>query len=533
VSLYLGFDCSTQSVTAIVLEVAGGRTCVAFESSVSLDAELPRYGTRHGVLPSADPAVALSSPLLWADALDAMMARVARSGLDLRRLAAISGSAQQHGSVYLNALAGTAFASLDSRRQPGDQLAASLSRFTSPIWMDSSTKAECDEIASAVGGQAVLAAHTGSRAFERFTAAQIRKFFKHQPDAYAATERIHLVSSYLVSLLVGRHAPIDPGDASGTNLMELATGTWWPQAVEATAPSLANKLPAIAAPWTIAGPLARYWQERHGLPAAPVVVWSGDNPCSLIGTGLVREGRVAVSLGTSDTVFGLMNEPRVDSSGTGHVFGAPTGAFMALTCFANGSLARERVRETFGLGWPEFSAILRATPPGNAGRVLLPWFEPEITPAVPTPGIRRDAIDETDRDANVRGVVEAQMMAALRHSRWMGVTIDAIHATGGAAANREILQIMADVFGADVYQSDVRNSACLGAALRARHADIVARGEPAVWDDIVRDIAEPPAPTRLRPRPEAHAVYRDLTARHAAFEAQALGRRPLPDDIPR
>ena len=97
--------------------------------------------------------------------------------------------------------------------------------------------------------------------------------------------------------------------------------------------------------WTIAGTLSPYWQQRHGFPPARVVAWSGDNPCSLIGTGLVREGRVAVSLGTSDVIFGLMEEPRVDSTGTGHVFGAPTGAFMGLTVFKNGSLARERVRD--------------------------------------------------------------------------------------------------------------------------------------------------------------------------------------------
>ena len=49
----------------------------------------------------------------------------------------------------------------------------------------------------------------------------------------------------------------------------------------------------------------------------------------------------------------------------------------------------------------------------------------------------------------------------------MRVEVDTIHATGGASANREILQVMADVFDADVYQFEVGNSACLGAALRA------------------------------------------------------------------
>src|SRR5688572_31908110 len=39
---------------------------------------------------------------------------------------------------------------------------------------------------------------------------------------------------------------------------------------------------------------------------------------------------------SSDVIFGLIREPRVDPTGTGHVFGAPTGDFMGLTVFKNG-----------------------------------------------------------------------------------------------------------------------------------------------------------------------------------------------------
>ena len=67
-----------------------------------------------------------------------------------------------------------------------------------------------------------LQALTGSPAYERFTGPQIRKFYQEQPDAYAATARIHLVSSFMASLLLGADAPIDPGDGSGMNLMDLA-----------------------------------------------------------------------------------------------------------------------------------------------------------------------------------------------------------------------------------------------------------------------------------------------------------------------
>ena len=59
----------------------------------------------------------------------------------------------------------------------------------------------------------------------------------------------------------------------------------------------------------------------------------------------------------------------------------------------------------------------------------------------------------------------------------MGVDVKTIYATGGAAANRDILRVMADVFDAEVYQFEVGNSACLGAALRALHGDARLDGE--------------------------------------------------------
>ena len=537
-SLYLGLDSSTQSLTAVVIEDDGTTRRVVHETSMAFDRVLVQYGTKHGVLPGTEPGVALSSPLMWADALDLMMGRLA-SQIDVSRLVAIAGSAQQHGSVYLNQRAATGLAALNPIKPLASEVAPMLSRRVSPIWMDTSTTAQCAAIEAAVGGRSALAQHTGSRAFERFTGPQIRKFAETDPAGYAATDRVHLVSSYLASLLCGAHAPLDPGDASGMNLMDIAEGQWWRPAVEATADGLAGKLPDIVPSATVIGSLSPYWQTRHRLPPARVVAWSGDNPSSLIGVGLVREGRLAISLGTSDTIFGPMREPRVDAGGTGHVFGAPTGQFMGLTCFSNGSLAREHVRDQYGLTWEQFSQALDQTPAGNGGRMMLPWFVPEITPCVAHPGVHRHDLDAADAAGNVRAVVEAQMMALALHSRWMGVSVDTIRATGGAASNTSVLQVMADVFGVDVYRFEVSNSAALGAALRALHADRASSGTPLSWDEVVAGLAEPVAGSRLRqgfhlrqgyggqvgaqgritPNTANHGVYRERLAAYAAFEA--------------
>ena len=152
-----------------------------------------------------------------------------KDGVALGKILAISGSGQQHGSVYFNSRAGAALANLDRGKSLVENLNGIFSRKTSPIWMDSSTAKECAEIRQALGGIKATAEATGSDAFERFTGPQIRKFYKTEPDAYAQTAGITLVSSFMASLLAGKIAPIDHGDGAGMNLMDIRRKAWLPQ----------------------------------------------------------------------------------------------------------------------------------------------------------------------------------------------------------------------------------------------------------------------------------------------------------------
>jgi sugar (pentulose or hexulose) kinase len=108
------------------------------------------------------------------------------------------------------------------------------------------------------------------------------------------------------------------------------------------------------------------------------------------------------------------------------------------------------------------------------------------------------------------------------------VRVDTIHATGGAAVNRDLLQVAADVFDADVSQLPAANSACLGAALRAYHADVLSDGAPIAWEEVVRGFAEPLAASRIRPVRAHVDVYARVEPLHAACEAHARGAGPDP-----
>jgi xylulokinase len=519
-SYFLGLDSSTQSLSSVLLDLESGQ--ILDDRSIQFDRDLPDYNTINGVFRHSNSDVVHSSPLLWAEALDRLFQQLKKEKLPLGEILAISGSGQQHGSVYMTGNAEKQIREMDLNGSLADNVARVLSRPSSPVWMDNSTAAECEEIRQALGGKEAAVAATGSDLFERFTGPQIRKFATEEPGAYRQTGHIALVSSFLSSLVAGQISPIDFGDGAGMNLMDIARFTWHPGALAATAPDLRSKLPPLAASHTILGVVNPYLVLKYGLnSSAKAVIWSGDNPCSLIGAGLVKPGMTAISLGTSDTLFGAMSECKTDPRGEGHVFGSPAGGYMSLICFKNGSLAREKVKDGYNLDWMEFSKTLRETPTGNDGKMMLPWFDPEIVPRVKA-GVRRKHLNEDDIPGNCRAVVEAQMMSMRLHSTWMGDAPTRIYATGGSSANQEILQIMADVHNASVYRQVTANGAALGAAIRAAHAWTKSTMGDADWEQIAAPFTQPDSDSEFTPDPRAVDVYNRLVKDYAAFESSNL-----------
>ena len=503
-AIVLGLDLSTQSATALVLDTAKGTTVA--RARVAFGADFPDRGHPEGFIRGGQGGEVHADPLLWLDGLELALDRLAQL-IDLSQVDAVSVSGQQHGSVYLAAGYEAALADGSRATSLAAKLSPVLSRRTSPIWMDSSTSAECAEIAAALGGNQAVCDLTGSVATPRFTGPQIRRFAKLEPAAWAKTKRVHLVSSFFASVLAGKDAAIDTGDGAGMNLMDIRQGDWAPAALAATAPDLAAKLPPVRPGSTVAGGISAYFVARHGFsPKCQVVIGTGDNPSSLVGMGASKPGKVVISLGTSDTLFAAIEGIRTDAAGLGHAFGNPLGGSMSLVCVRNGSLAREAIRRECGhADWPAFSAAVDAAPAAVAA--VLPMEEPEITPRRPA---GRIAFGAAATPATLpRAAVEGQALSLRLHSRWVGTPTTQLLLTGGASENPSVAKIFADVFGAPVLRLAVSDSAALGAALRAAEAACGAKMAE------LEAVFCAPAPGVVQPNPALRAAYDALEAQLA------------------
>ncbi len=513
-SLVLGLDSSTQSLSAVILDTEKG--VVVANHSVNFGESLSHYNQPHGYDEAGARGEIHSNPLMWLEALDLLLAQMVSENIDFSQIKAVSGSGQQHGSVYLKANFNEALEGLTGQSDLKTQLTNCLSRLSSPIWMDSSTSKECAEIAHAVGGNEIVCSKSGSVAVERFTGPQIRKFAKTDPDSYAGTGTIHLVSSFFASILAGKTVAIDHGDGAGMNLMNLADLDWDRDLLSATAEGLAEKLPPCAPSDSKSGPINHYFVEKYGFsPTCETIIWSGDNPCSLIGMGAASPGKVVISLGTSDTLFAAMPAPRTDPNGFGHVFGNPAGGYMSLICFKNGSLAREAIKEKYGLSWGSFEKdALSQTPAGNNGAMMLPFYEPEITPVIDTEGPVFSSEHHYSSDEAVRAVLESQFLNMRTHSDWLGVSPSRIFITGGASENDGIAQVIANIFGVPVDRLDVPGSATIGAGMRA------ALGLGKDLDELESKFSQPKKGRTLEPDPTACHIYNEVLPKYKAFLAE-------------
>jgi len=160
------------------------------------------------------------------------MERLRICGVDFADVKALSGCGQQHGSVFWRAGASTMLAEASADKFLHDELAHAFSILDSPVWLDSSTSEQCQRLEERVGGSQALADVTGSRAYERFTGPQLARLAEEQPQAWANTERVSLVSSFAATLFLGKYANIDAADAGGMNLMDLRAKDWSDQCLE-------------------------------------------------------------------------------------------------------------------------------------------------------------------------------------------------------------------------------------------------------------------------------------------------------------
>lgn len=531
----LGIDFGTQSVKALLLDVPGA--VVVHADTFEYDTAFPNHGTKGGVLRTRHPAVRQTSPFMLIEALDLVFSRLQKSGVELDCLRAVKIDAMQHCTVYANASLGERLGCLDSGQDLLPQLEPSITRRTSPIWEDRSPVKEAEHLANALKKHGSVVALTGNRAELRFPAAQVLKWASESPDEYAHTAHIFLLSAFLTSILAGKVAPVDTGDGWGSNLNSLDINhPGWSEAVLKVADEylgsqnaglpLRNRLGEMVQYDTVLGEMAPYFVRRYGVcPGAVVLAGTGDNPATLLGCG----GHAVISLGSSYTVNGPMRDIVPSATGEYNVFGYTPGNAMALTVFTNGAKVHEFFLDKHIVAprasdrgkedrWEAYVSAAGESILREDERLMLPYLVDESVP-LRRSGILRDGFDDQDAQVNIRSLHISQALSLKLHSAHLSRT-DALCVVGGAARNRFLRQLMADVFDSNTHSIRYAGfAAASGCAISGARALLNVSYEGAtsrfVQIDRISDI---------RPLQENRRTVQALLGRYEVLERRAAAR---------
>lgn len=530
--LALGIDSSTQGTAAVLIDLESPALAAEARVAYRGDPRLAGFGLKGNefLLPPREEGEADQPVGLFLAALDAVLSDLPRDLLS--RVAAVAVSAQQHGQVWLNPRAEGAFRALRlaGAGKPGspglaERLASALASGRAPIWMSSNAAREAGELRTTAGGADAMTALSGSDSPVRFTGAVLRRRALREPRTYAACSRIHLISSFLASVLAGRpDAPADWGNGAGTSLMDWAARRWSPVLLEAAAAGLPGgaeglhaRLPALAHPLHVVGTAARYFTERFGIPDdAVVAAGSGDNPQ----TKVLSPGGL-LSLGTSFVLMSEGGRPHPSANAMYDGLGRP----FLFGCRTNGSLSWESVRISHGLAGDDFSASERAlasTPPGSVLRIL--QGEPESFPESPplNLGGRKDFAE--DYSGAVDSALGLLWLGSRPFSGDPAGPAAGIAAAGGGAGSVEVLRRVAAIWDRPVRRIG-RAGAAAGAAVAAASARIPSEEREEFAARVAAVVADRGPP--ILPDPAYRAAYHGeegYLRRLARFFESASGR---------
>ena len=178
---------------------------------------------------------------------------------------------------------------------------------------------------------------------------------------------------------------------------------------------------------------------------------TGDNMGAALGIGLQQEGDVAISLGTSGTVFAVSGTPTCDASGAVAGFADATGRFLPLACTLNATKVTDTMARLLDRSRDELEQPALACAPGAGGVVVLPYFDGERTPDLPDAtgtlaGLRTD----TEPTQLVRAAYEGAvcgLLDALDALTDAGVATNAgrVVVVGGGAHSAVYPRLLADL----------------------------------------------------------------------------------------
>ncbi|HXD78365.1 MAG TPA: gluconokinase [Puia sp.] len=340
-------------------------------------------------------------------------------------------------------------------------------------WADLRPAAEAKALKATEAGMRIYR-HTGTPLHAMSPLCKLLWLRARQPQVFGRAARFIGIKEYIWWRLFGRYE-IDHSIASATGLFDIRGLDWYGESLE-----LAGITPS-----RLSSPVPCTHQGRGLLPGVlagiadrvPFIIGGGDGCLANLGSGAIRPGDTALTIGTSGAIRMTARTPEDDSKGRIFTYIMSPGRYACGGATNNGGNVLKWLFEKI-LGvedeqeWEGRVEAAAELAPGCEGLICLPYLQGERAPVwdAEARGVFFGLRSIHDHRHFIRACLEGVCYSLCEIGASLEETIGPIadiYASGGFTRSETWVQMLADIFDKNVHVSHAADASAAGAAILA------------------------------------------------------------------
>ncbi|CAM4116823.1 gluconokinase [Streptococcus penaeicida] len=341
-------------------------------------------------------------------------------------------------------------------------------------WADTRAKAFAKVIKDSEVGQRFMAT-SGTPIHPMSWLAKLSYFQKEEPQVMSQTAHLMGIKDYLFYRLFAVNA-IDISSATGTGLINLQQGTWDQDILDYLDISQ-SLLPEIKDSLNYLEGVPEVFQGLNGLTGETRFLFgAGDGPMANLGIGKMADKAAVITIGTSSAVRLLSQELQVEESGSLFTYAVKKGLWVIGGPSNSGGNILEWLHKTFyqGQALETIFQDIQATPIGADKLCFLPYLGGERAPLWDSE-IRGSFhnLSFTHQKAHfARACMEGLFynIRMILESIEEHYPVDTLYVSGGLFQTQLFIELLADITGKTIIQSDEKEVGCRAAFFLSKEA---------------------------------------------------------------
>lgn len=339
-------------------------------------------------------------------------------------------------------------------------------------WADRRSEAYAEKLKASEAGRRIYR-QTGTPIHAMSPLCKLLWLKDKKPELFFQAVRFISIKEYVWWRFLGKYQ-VDHSVASATGLFDIHRLEWSPEALALAgikASALSEPVPTNHREWE----LIPTWRSI-GLPVeSPWVIGASDGCLANLGTGAVRPGATALTIGTSGAVRMAVRSPEYDVRERLFSYILTSGLYIMGGATNNGGNAVQWYADVARQTLDQLALTAEQAPAGCEGLVFLPYLLGERAPVWDASargvffGVRSIHGQPHFARAVLEGVTYGLRQIGASLEETVG-PLEQIYASGGFTRNEAWLQLIADVFQKTVHVTAQADASAIGAAMLGWYA---------------------------------------------------------------